>query len=59
MTRVNSVKERTTCVKPLGYGLGIGAATGLAMKYLYPVTADEKATPSYKVRMAKLKEETK
>ena len=59
MTRVDSVKERTTCVKPLGYGIGIGAASGLAMKYLYPVTNDEKSAPSYRVRMAKLQEESK
>lgn len=44
---IQSNEQRRTILVPMTKGAAIGAVSGLALKYAYPVTADEKNTDEY------------
>ena len=48
VSAVNSINTKNrSCVIPAAQGALIGAATGMALKYAYPLNAEEKSTKEY------------
>ena len=48
VSAVNSINTKNrSCVIPAAEGALIGAATGMALKYAYPLNAEEKSTKEY------------